>query len=77
MSNQKYSLEVAPVIPCEKGRGRLQDMIGMARGKKKIFKPRIFTKLHEWVELNFNHGFPRWATMAEKDVFALRMGPEK
>ena len=28
--------------------GLLQDRIGMARGKKEIFKPRIFTKLHEW-----------------------------
>ena len=48
MSNQKYPLEFAPVMPCEKGRVGLQDRIGIARGKKEIFKPRIFTKLHEW-----------------------------
>lgn len=37
MSNQKYFLEVAPVIPCEKSRGWLQDRYGMARGKKGKF----------------------------------------
>ena len=44
----------------------------MTRGK--LGKPRIFTKLHKWGELNINHGFPRWARMAEMKVFAARMG---
>jgi hypothetical protein len=57
----------------------------MARRKKEIFKPRIFTKLHEWGSAYAlrGYGVMKWlrtdcgGRMAERDVFALRMGPEK
>ena len=40
----------------------------------KIEEPRIFTNGEGW---NFNHGLFGLTRMAEREVFALRMGREK
>jgi hypothetical protein len=53
MSNQKYSSEVAPVIPCEKSRAQLQDRTGMAREKKEIFKPQIFRQASQMGRIEY------------------------
>lgn len=54
--------------------GQMQGGKGKSKKKvkKEIFKPRIFTKLHEWGELNFNHGLFGLTRMADGGPWALR-----